>query len=196
MTQTGRRNVEMAERIARTPVRYPFSFVFAGDSGAWPDRTADAVFAQLVSPAGALDPAPVFFANLGDFAGPGTEARHRDYVRAVIEPLAIPDVCVIGNHDLDDPAPPPPHGRAVHGPTNYDFSPWARTRFVVIDGAHGAGRRARREDSAGRTEGARAAALAYLDEAPGGGHREPHPRRVALTLPPHPGRALRASPPE
>ena len=32
----------MAERISATPVRYPFSFVVAGDSGAWPDPTADA----------------------------------------------------------------------------------------------------------------------------------------------------------
>ena len=37
----------MAERISASPVRYPFSFVIAGDSGAWPDPTADAIFAQL-----------------------------------------------------------------------------------------------------------------------------------------------------
>src|SRR4051794_6562908 len=50
---------------------YPFSFAFAGDSGAWPDPTADAIFGQLVSQMEALRPAPLFFANLGDFAGPG-----------------------------------------------------------------------------------------------------------------------------
>ena len=68
----------MAERIGAAPVRYPFSFVVAGDSGAWPDPTADAIFAQLLRQAAATD--PVFFANLGDFAGPGTRERHADYL--------------------------------------------------------------------------------------------------------------------
>jgi hypothetical protein len=36
------RNLRMAERIAATPVRDPFRFVIAGDTGAWPDPTADA----------------------------------------------------------------------------------------------------------------------------------------------------------
>jgi hypothetical protein len=38
------RNSSMAERIGSTPVRYPFSFVVAGDSGAWPDPTADGIY--------------------------------------------------------------------------------------------------------------------------------------------------------
>jgi len=106
-------------------------------------------------------------------------ARHRDYVR-LVEPLAIPDVCVIGNHDLDDPRAPTAW-EAVHGPTNYDFS-HGRTRFAFIDGAPGAvGELA--VSSAGRTEGARAAALAYLDERLEAA-REPH--RVVFThAPPH-----------
>ena len=41
------RNLAMAERIEAASVAYPFSFVIAGDSGAWPDPTADAIFAQL-----------------------------------------------------------------------------------------------------------------------------------------------------
>jgi hypothetical protein len=72
--QRASRNLLMAERIGETPVRYPFSFVVAGDSGAWPDPTADAIFAQLLRQATRPHPAPVFFANLGDFAGPGKRA--------------------------------------------------------------------------------------------------------------------------
>ena len=122
----------MAARIGATPVRYPFSFVVAGDSGAWPDPTADAIFSQLLRQAGALE--PLFFASLGDFAGPGTPERHADYLR-LVEDLPVPNVCAVGNHDLDDPG-----GRAawtdVHGPANYDFA-YGNTRFVVLDAAPG-----------------------------------------------------------
>ena len=122
----------MAARIAATPVRYPFSFVVAGDSGAWPDATADAIFSQLLRQAGALD--PLFVASLGDFAGPGTPERHADYLR-LVEDLPVPNVCAVGNHDLDDPG-----GRAawadVHGPANYEFA-YGNTRFVVLDAAPG-----------------------------------------------------------
>jgi hypothetical protein len=79
----GQRNLLMGERIERAPVGYPVRFVVAGDSGAWPDPTADGIFSELLSQIGALDPPPVFFANLGDFAGPGTTARHEHYLRLV-----------------------------------------------------------------------------------------------------------------
>ena len=49
------RNVLMAARIERTPVAGPVRFVVAGDSGAWPDPTADGIFAQLLSQIGELD---------------------------------------------------------------------------------------------------------------------------------------------
>ena len=71
------RNLEMVERIEAVPVRYPLRFAFAGDSGAWSDPTADAIYAELVRQVGVR--APLFFANLGDFAGPGTRARHEHY---------------------------------------------------------------------------------------------------------------------
>jgi Calcineurin-like phosphoesterase len=119
----------MAERIERTLVRYPFRFVVAGDSGAWADPTADGIFAELLTQVGALDPAPVFFANLGDFAGPGTIGRHRDYLR-LVETLPIPNVCVVGNHDLDDEDGWDVFAR-VHGPANFEFA-YGHTRFVVI----------------------------------------------------------------
>jgi hypothetical protein len=41
MTDQGPRNARVAERIGATTVSYPFSFVMAGDSGAWPDPMAD-----------------------------------------------------------------------------------------------------------------------------------------------------------
>jgi hypothetical protein len=126
------RNLEMAARIESAPVRYPFSFVVAGDSGAWPDPTAEAIYAQLLRQTAALE--PVFFANLGDFAGPGTRERHEEYLRGV-EALPVPDLCVIGNHDLDDPSGPEAWAE-IHGPRNFDFA-YGHTRFVVLDAAPG-----------------------------------------------------------
>jgi 3',5'-cyclic AMP phosphodiesterase CpdA len=122
----------MAARIESAPVRYPFSFVVAGDSGAWPDPTAEAIFSQLLRQAGALD--PLFFANLGDFAGPGTPERHADYLR-LVEGLPVPNLCVVGNHDLDDPGARAAWSQ-VHGPVNHTFA-YGHTRFVVLDGAPG-----------------------------------------------------------
>jgi hypothetical protein len=76
----------------------------------------------------------VFFANLGDFAGPGGRERHRHYLE-LITSLPIPDVCLIGNHDLED-SRAPETWTAVHGPRNFDFA-YGHTRFVAIDGASG-----------------------------------------------------------
>jgi hypothetical protein len=124
----------MAERISEAPVRYPFSFVVAGDSGAWPDPTADAIFAQLLRQTARLRPAPVFFANLGDFAGPGTRERHEHYV-SLVEELPAPNVCIVGNHDLDDPGAPEVWAQ-IHGATNFEFA-YGHTRFIALDAAPG-----------------------------------------------------------
>lgn len=172
----------MAERIERAPVRYPFRFAVAGDTGAWPDPTAEAIFAQLVSQIAALHPLPVFFANLGDFAGPGTVERHEDYLEAV-EPLPIPDLCVVGNHDLDDAIGPEAFSR-VHGPTNFTFR-HGHTRFVAIHGEPGV---VGEVDVPGTgtpegTEGPRDEDLAFLDETLTGAV-EPH-RIVLMHMPPH-----------
>jgi Calcineurin-like phosphoesterase len=128
------RNLEMAERIGATASRDRVGFAFAGDSGAWPDPTADAIFAQLARQVAALDPPPAFFANLGDFAGPGTIERHERYVR-VVEDLPFPDICVVGNHDLDDPGGREAWAR-IHGPANFAFA-CGHTRFVALDAAPG-----------------------------------------------------------
>ena len=84
MTAQTDRNLIMSRSIEGTKVRYPFCFVVAGDSGACPDPTADGILAQILNQIGALDPAPVFFANLGDFAGPGTIDRHEHYLDLVV----------------------------------------------------------------------------------------------------------------
>ncbi len=178
----GARNLATAGRIEATPVAYPFRFVVAGDSGAWPDPTADAIFAELVAQVAALDPPAVFFANLGDFAGPGTMERHEDYL-ALVEQLPIPDVCVVGNHDLDDAGGPDAFAR-VHGPTNFSFA-YGHTRFVAIDaapGVPGVAELAGAESPEG-LEGPRDEALAFLAEtleAAG----EPH-RVVLMHMPPY-----------
>lgn len=175
----GERNLRMAERISRSPVAYPFSFAFAGDSGAWPDPTADGIFTQLLRQVAALDPAPVFFANLGDFAGPGTPERHEHYLELTAS-LALPDICAIGNHDLDDDGGPAAW-EAVHGPRNFTFA-YGHTRFVVLDAAPGEPGRLS-VDTPGGVAGPRPEALAYLDSVLAAA---PEPHRVVLMhIPPH-----------
>ena len=176
------RNTRAAEQIERTPVAYPFRFVVAGDSGAWADPTAEAIFSQLVSQVAALDPPPVFFANLGDFAGPGTRDRHERYLE-LVEPLPIPELCVIGNHDLDDE-----RGwdsfTSVHGPTSFTFA-YGHTRFVAI---HAQASVPGEVQLAGAgtpegTEGPREDDLAFLESTLEAAE-EPH-RVVLQHMPPH-----------
>jgi Calcineurin-like phosphoesterase len=179
MSDHGPRNPRMAERIGAAPVRHPFSFVIAGDSGAWPDPTADAIFAQLLRQTAGLRPEPVFFANLGDFAGPGTRERHEHYLELVTG-LSIPNVCLIGNHDLEDPGGLDAW-TAVHGPTNFHFA-YGNTRFVAIDGASGqAGDLG--DTTPPDTAGPSVEALRFLDDTLAT-TSEPH-RVVLLHAPPH-----------
>src|SRR3954453_13805971 len=106
------RNGEMVRRIEDLDAEEPLRFAIAGDSGAWSDPTADAIYAEIIRQVQQL--APAFFVNLGDFAGPGTRDRHERYLD-LVAPLTIPNICVVGNHDLDDA-----EGRGVweqiHGP--------------------------------------------------------------------------------
>jgi calcineurin-like phosphoesterase family protein len=176
-----RRNPRMADRIESAAIEYPFSFVIAGDSGAWPDPTADAIFAQLLRQTTELRPAPAFFANLGDFAGPGTRDRHQHYLELVAE-LPLPNVCLIGNHDLEDPAGAD-SWEAVHGPRNFQFA-CGGTRFVAIDGASGQTGELG-DTTPPDTAGPPAEALSFLDEALAAAG-EPH-RVVLLHAPPHLG---------
>ena len=172
----------MAERIERTPVAYPFRFVVAGDSGAWPDPTAEAIFAQLVSQAAALEPPALFFANLGDFAGPGTIERHEHYL-GVVERLSVPDVCIVGNHDLDDASGPDAWAR-VHGPMNFDFA-YGQTRFVAIHAEPGIPGvvEVPGADTPEGTEGPREDDLAFLEQRLSAA-AEPH-RVVLMHMPPY-----------
>jgi hypothetical protein len=178
----GGRNVLMAEQIERAPVSYPVRFVVAGDTGAWPDPTADGIFTQLLSQIRSLDPAPLFFANLGDFAGPGTSARHEHYLR-LVEALPIPNVCVVGNHDLDDDSGPASFAR-LHGPMNFDFA-HGHTRFVVLHAEPGVTGQV--EVPGGGTpegtEGPQEEDLAFLERSLEAAD-EPH-RVVLMHMPPH-----------
>jgi hypothetical protein len=179
MDEHASRNLRMAGRIGATAVHYPFSFVIAGDSGAWPDPTADAIFAQLLRQTAELRPKPVFFANLGDFAGPGTRERHQHYL-GLVAPLSIPNVCLVGNHDLEDPRGPGAW-KAVHGPMNFHFA-YGNTRFVALDGASGyAGELG--DTTPPDTAGPSVEALRFLDKTLAA-TSEPH-RVVLLHAPPH-----------
>ena len=151
----------MIRRIEAAAPGEPVRFVVAGDSGAWPDPTADAIFAELVAQVAALDPAPAFFAQLGDFAGPGTRERHEHYLR-LVEPLGIPNLCVVGNHDLDDP-----HGLEafadIHGPASFTFG-CGRTRFVALRAAPGVVGEID-VDTSGGADGPDDEQLAFLEES-------------------------------
>jgi Calcineurin-like phosphoesterase len=182
MTSDLGRNLEMSRKIEAAPVRYPFRFVVAGDSGAWADPTADAIFLQLMSQVANLDPPPAFFANLGDFAGPGTSERHQHYL-GLVESLPVPNICAVGNHDLDDPS-----GRAnferIHGPVNFDFA-HGHTRFVVLHGQPGVDGEVQvpGPGSEEGTEGPRNEDLEFLTHAL---TDAPEPHRVVLMhMPPH-----------
>lgn len=168
----GGRNQAMTERIERMRISTPFSFVMLGDTGAWPDPTADAIFTQLLHQA--AERVPAFIINLGDLAGPGTPERHARYLE-LVEHLDIPNICLIGNHDLENQA----GGDAwaeVHGPRNFTFA-CRDTRFVAIDGASGEDGEIEdttRIDMAGPGQDALTFLEAALADA-----REPH--RVVLT---------------
>lgn len=169
----------MAERIEETSAGEPLRFAFAGDSGAWPDPTADAIFAQLVRQVAELEPR--FFVNLGDFAGPGRLERHEAYLR-LVRPLKIPNICVVGNHDLDD-ASGAAVWEAVHGPMNFAFG-CGHTRFVAIHAASRVGRHDR-QGPPEAVEGPRQEDLDFLDAALS---RADEPNRVVLMhMPPYLG---------
>ncbi len=165
------RNTRMAQRIAAMPPRETVSFVVAGDSGAWPDPTADAIYRQLLRQAARLTPPPLFLANLGDFAGPGTRERHEHHLR-LVEDLPVPSICVVGNHDLDDPAGLETW-REVHGPRNFTFA-HGHTRFVALDAAPG---RVGAVDVEEPVEGPDDEALGFLDRTLAAA---PEPHRVVL----------------
>jgi hypothetical protein len=172
----------MAARIAGARRQYPFRFVVAGDSGAWPDPTGDAIFSQLVRQVAELDPAPLFFANLGDFAGPGTLERHEHYLQ-LVEPLRIPSICIVGNHDLDDASGTDSFER-VHGPMNFTFA-HGDTRFVAIHAEPGVVGEVRvpGQGSPEGTEGPREDDLAFLERTLAAAD-ERH-RVVLMHMPPH-----------
>jgi hypothetical protein len=172
----------MIDRIERASTSSSVRFVIAGDNGAWPDPTAEAIFAQLVTQVGAIEPQPAFFVNLGDFAGPGTTERHERYLDLVAG-LPFPDLCVVGNHDLDDP-----EGAAVyeqvHGPMNFTFA-LGHTRFVAIHAEPGIVGQVGvpGQDAPEGTEGPREDDLVYLDDALAAAE-EPNPV-VLMHMPPN-----------
>jgi Calcineurin-like phosphoesterase len=154
-------NRESIERLDGPSADGVVRFVIAGDSGAWPDPTADAIFASLLEQVARLEPRPAFFANLGDFAGPGTRERHEHYLDLVAR-LPVPSLCVVGNHDLDDPSGADAF-REVHGPPNFAFAV-GHTRFVAIDAAPGCVGDVVVDEPPEGVEGPREEALAYLEE--------------------------------
>lgn len=175
------RNLEMCARIEEAEVVYPFRFVVAGDSGAWPDPTAEGIFSQLVAQVAEIDRAPLFFANLGDFAGPGTLDRHERYLD-LVAPLPMPNICVLGNHDVDHEDGADVFER-VHGPANFEFA-YGNTRFFVLRSVPGIVGQVE-IPSSGPLSGAgpRREDLSFLAEAL---ERTEEPNRVVLMhMPPH-----------
>lgn len=136
----GQCNLSMIARIQATPVEYPFSFCITGDTGFWPNPAGDVYFEQALKHMGTLTPKPLFFANLGDFAGPGTMEQHQHY-RALLQNLSSPDICVMGNHELDDDTGEANFDEMI-GPSRFSFA-YGNTLLVAIrsferhSGTHG-----------------------------------------------------------
>ena len=120
------RNVEMIERIEKAPVDYPLEFALIGDTGASPNPVGDLIFRELLSQLGSV----LFFANLGDFSGPGTQERHDHYLR-LVGGLSVPNICILGNHDMDDPTGWNNFER-IHGPVNFQFAV-GNSLFIAIN---------------------------------------------------------------
>jgi hypothetical protein len=161
------RNAAMIARIEATPVRYPFRFTMLGDSGAGPNPVGDAIFSEMLSQMARLDPPPLFFVNLGDFAAPGTRDRHEHYLR-LVERMPISNLCLIGNHDRDDPVGWE-NFQQMHGPLTFQFA-YGHTRFIAINCHSG-------------TDGPRAEDLTYLEQCL---RADDHPHRIVLMhMPPH-----------
>ena len=121
----------MIKRIEKTPLSYPIRFMFTGDSAAGINPVGDAIFSQMLSQVESLEAKPLFFVNIGDFAGPGVPPRHEHYIKMVDDRLTVPNICVIGNHDMDIPMGLDTF-RSIHGPENFEFS-YGHTRFVAIN---------------------------------------------------------------
>jgi len=147
------RNAEMAKQIEAVRPEYPFSFIIIGDTGASPNPAGDAIFTEMLNQIEKLVPKPSFIVNLGDFAGPGTMERHERYLR-MVEKLSIPNICIRGNHEQDDPAGVESYSK-IYGPVNFHFA-YGNTSFVAIN-------------SQWRSEGPTREDLAYLDEHLGAG---------------------------
>ena len=112
----------------------------------------------------------------------GTSARHEHYLR-LAEALLVPNVCVVGNHDLDDESGPDSFAR-LHGPMNFDFA-HGHTRFVVLHAQPGITSQV--EVPGGGTpdgtEGPREADLSFLERSLEAAD-EPH-RVVLMHMPPN-----------
>ena len=127
------RNVKMIKRIESTLVEYPFCFTIAGDTSATvmpPSLAQDQIFCALLSAMEQLNPRPVFFVSLGDFSGPGTLIEHHRYLN-IVNRSSLPDLAVIGNHDLDDKTGWD-NFHNIYGTENYSFE-YGNTSFIVIN---------------------------------------------------------------
>ncbi len=124
------RNQIMINRIESASIKYPYSFIIAGVNGISPNFAADAIFTELLQQMGQLPEKPIFFANMGDFSGPGSIDRHEHYIH-MVDKLTIPNICIIGGHENDD-SEGLKNYRTIHGPENFYFF-YGNSDFIVID---------------------------------------------------------------
>jgi hypothetical protein len=169
----------MVERIVATPARYPFSFVVIGARvrGQTRRRTPSSPSCSVRQRSWARSPSSSRISATSP--GPGTPERHKHYLELVAA-LSIPNVCLIGNHDLEH-ARAPEAWTASHGPRNFEFA-YGNTRFVAIDGASGQTGDLG-DTTPPDTAGPSVEALRFLDDTLAA-TSEPH-RVVLLHAPPH-----------
>jgi predicted phosphodiesterase len=161
------RNAEQASLLADSGDERAFTFVVLGDTGAYPNPTADAIFTAMLRQIEQLEPQPAFLVHLGDFAGPGTVERHEHYLE-LISSLEIPSFCLMGNHDGENARAWETFVR-IHGSPNFTFA-HGDAKFVAL---------ACHSEPVGPCE----EELEFLEESLAD---DDHPFRIVLThAPPH-----------
>lgn len=118
-------NSVVAQKVADTPVTYPYTFVLMADAH---HPSAEPVFTTLLSQILTLTPTPVFVAVIGDMTDQGKVDEIESYL-SIVDPYPIPLFSIIGNHEQWFPYY---NYTTYFGPTDFSFD-FGKSRFVALN---------------------------------------------------------------
>jgi len=122
-------NSVVAQKVADTPVSYPYTFVLMADPHGAP---GEPVFTALLDQILALTPTPVFVAVIGDFTETGTVPEILAYLD-IVDTYPIPLFSIIGNHEEWAPVEQSRANYAAYfGAEDFSFD-FAKARFVALN---------------------------------------------------------------